>query len=327
MGDSVLLVAGLLALVGGAELLVRSGTRLAARLGVSPMVIGVTVVSIGTSAPELAIGIDAAAQGSGSLALGNIVGTNTLNLLLILGIAALIRPLTLRSHAIRLDLPAMVVAAVTLLLLCADGVVTRFDGALLVVLGVVYTTVIVRAARREGLAARTEFAREFGEQRARVAAAAARTRTVRDAVLLVAGIAIVVVGADWLVDGAVALAAGFGVPVSIIGLTIVAIGTSSPELVTAIVATIRRERDIAVGNLLGSSVFNILFIFGITSLIPADGIGVDRGILTIDLPVMVAATVACIPVFLTGRRMQRIEGAVFVVAYLAYLTTLLLFRA
>ncbi|MRX44683.1 calcium/sodium antiporter [Agromyces kandeliae] len=325
MSESLLLVAGLLALVGGAELLVRGGTRLAARLGVSPMVIGVTVVSLGTSAPELAIGIDAAAQGSGSLALGNIVGTNTLNVLLILGIAALIRPLTLRSHAIRLDLPAMVVAAVTLLLLCADGVVTRFDGALLVMLGIVYTVTIVRAARREGLAARAEFAREFGEPRARVAAA--RTRAVRDAVQLVVGIGIVVLGADWLVSGAVAMAEGFGIPVSVIGLTIVAIGTSSPELVTAIVATIRRERDIAVGNLLGSTVFNILFIFGITSLVPADGIGVDPGILAIDLPVMVAATIACIPVFLTGRRMQRVEGAVFVVAYLAYLASLLLFRA
>ncbi|MFC9918660.1 calcium/sodium antiporter [Agromyces binzhouensis] len=324
MSESLLLVGGLLALVGGAELLVRGGTRLAARLGVSPMVIGVTVVSLGTSAPELAIGIDAAAQGTGSLALGNIVGTNTLNVLLILGIAALIRPLTLRSHAIRLDLPAMVVAAATLLLLCADGVVTRFDGALLVLLGIVYTVIIVRAAHREGLAARAEFAREFGAPRAR--AAGEPTRTVRDAVQLVAGIGIVVLGADWLVSGAVELAAGFGVPVSVIGLTIVAIGTSSPELVTAIVATIRRERDIAVGNLLGSSVFNILFIFGITSLIPADGIGVDRGILTIDLPVMVGATIACIPVFLTGRRMQRVEGAVFVVAYLAYLTSLLLFR-
>jgi len=325
MGDSLLVVVGLLALIVGAELLVRSGTRLAARLGISPMVIGVTVVSIGTSAPELAIGIDAAAQGSGSLALGNIVGTNTLNVLLILGIAALIRPLTLRSHAIRLDLPAMVVAAVTLLLLCADGLVTRFDGALLLVLGIVYTVLIVRAARREGLAARAEFAREFGEPRAPVATT--RARTALDAVQLVGGIAIVVVGADWLVDGAVGLAAGFGVPISIIGLTIVAIGTSSPELVTAIVATIRRERDIAVGNLLGSTVFNILFIFGITSLVPPDGIGVDREILAIDLPVMVAATIACIPVFLTGRRMQRVEGAVFVVAYLVYLATLLLFRA
>jgi cation:H+ antiporter len=245
--------------------------------------------------------------------------------LLILGIAALIRPLTLRSHAIRLDLPAMVAAALVLLLLCADGVVTRFDGALLILLGVVYTALIVRAARREGLAARAEFAREFGEPRARVAAA--RRHAVRDAVQLVAGIGIVVVGAAGLVNGAVALAEGFGIPVSVIGLTIVAIGTSSPELVTAIVATIRRERDIAVGNLLGSSVFNILFVFGITSLVPAEGIPVDRGILTVDLPVMVAATIACIPVFLTGRRMQRIEGAAFVVAYLVYLTSLLVLRA
>lgn len=319
-----IVLAGLAALVVGAELLVRGGTHLAARLGVSPMVIGVTVVSLGTSAPELAIGIDAAATGNGSLALGNIAGTNTLNLLLILGIAALIRPLTLRSHAIRLDLPAMVAAAVILLLLAVDGAVSRADGVVLVILGVVYTAVVVAAARRESRAIRAEFAREFGERP--VPPEGARARAIRAAVALVAGIGIIVLGADWLVDGAVELATGFGVPVSVIGLTIVAIGTSAPELATAIVATIRRERDIAVGNLLGSSVYNILIVFGIAALVPDGGIDVDRDLVAVDLPVMVAATIACIPVFLTGRRMQRIEGGVFVAAYLVYLSSLLLLR-
>lgn len=319
-----IVLAGLAALVVGAELLVRGGTHLAARLGVSPMVIGVTVVSLGTSAPELAIGIDAAATGNGSLALGNIAGTNTLNLLLILGIAALIRPLTLRSHAIRLDLPAMVAAAVILLLLALDGAVSRADGVVLVILGVVYTAVVVAAARRESRAIRAEFAREFGERP--VPPEGARARAIRAAVALVAGIGIIVLGADWLVDGAVELATGFGVPVSVIGLTIVAIGTSAPELATAIVATIRRERDIAVGNLLGSSVYNILIVFGIAALVPDGGIDVDRDLVAVDLPVMVAATIACIPVFLTGRRMQRIEGGVFVAAYLVYLSSLLLLR-
>ncbi|MGR0219962.1 calcium/sodium antiporter [Agromyces sp. ZXT2-6] len=319
-----IVLAGLVALVAGAELVVRGGTHLAARLGVSPMVIGVTVVSLGTSAPELAIGIDAAATGNGSLALGNIVGTNSLNLLLVLGIAALIRPLTLRSHAIRLDLPAMVTAAVILLLLAVDGVVSRADGVVLVILGVIYTAVVVAAARRESLAIRAEFAREFGERR--MPPEATRARAIRATAALLAGIGIIVLGADWLVDGAVDLAMGFGVPVSVIGLTIVAIGTSAPELATAIVATIRRERDIAVGNLLGSSVYNILIVFGIAALLPESGIGVDRDLLAIDLPVMAAATIACVPVFLTGRRMQRIEGGVFVGAYLVYLASLLLLR-
>ncbi|WP_229662312.1 calcium/sodium antiporter [Agromyces bauzanensis] len=319
-----LFLVGLLATIGGAELLVRGGTRLAARLGISPMVIGVTVVSLGTSTPELAIGIDAALQGSSSLALGNIAGTNTLNLLLILGLAAVVQPLTLRSQAIRLDLPIMVAAAAALFLVALDGVVTRLDGGALIALGLLYSVLIVRAAHRETVATRVEFAREFGEPRIR--AVSAKRRTVRDVIWLVAGIGVIVVGANWLVNGAVDLARGFGVSDAFIGLTVVAIGTSAPELVTAIVATIRRERDIAVGNLIGSSVFNIVFIFGVTSLIPSDGIRVDPEIIAIDLPVMVAATVACIPVFLTGNRMRRLEGAAFVAAYVVYLGTLVFLR-
>lgn len=315
---------GLVATIGGAELLVRGGTRLAARLGISPMVIGVTVVSLGTSTPELAIGIDAALQGSGSLALGNIAGTNTLNLLLILGLAALIRPLTLSSQVIRLDLPIMVAAAIALLLLALDGVVTRVDGGVLIALGLVYSVVTVRTAHRETVAARVEFAREFDEPRIRVVSS--KGRTIRNVVWLVAGIGVIVVGADWLVTGAVDLARGFGVSEALIGLTVVAIGTSAPELVTAIVATLRREPDIAVGNLIGSSVYNIVFIFGVTSLIPSGGIHVDPELIAIDLPVMVAATVACVPVFLTGSRMRRLEGVAFVVSYVVYLGTLVFLR-
>lgn len=316
-------LAGLLTTIGGAELIVRGGTRLAARFGISPMVIGVTVVALGTSTPELAIGIDAALQGSGSLALGNIAGTNTLNLLLILGLVALMQPLTLRSQVVRLDLPMMVAAALLLLVLALDGVFTRVDGAILVGVGLVYTTLVVRAARRETIATRLEFAHEFGT---RPVDAASAYRTVRDTIWLFAGVAIIVVGADWLVNGAVDIARGFNVSEALIGLTIVAIGTSAPELVTAIVATLRRERDLAVGNLIGSSIYNIVFIFGVTSLIPTDGIGVDPSLVMIDLPVMLAATVACIPVFITGSRMRRVEGGLFVIAYLGYLGTLIVTR-
>ncbi|MEV1128715.1 calcium/sodium antiporter [Agromyces sp. NPDC049794] len=315
---------GLLATIGGAELLVRGGTRLAARLGISPMVIGVTVVSIGTSTPELAIGIDSALQGSGSLALGNIVGANTLNLLLVMGLAALIRPLTLRSQALRLDLPVMVAAAVLVFAVAIDGVVTRLDGVVLLALGLLYTILVVRAARRETVATRAEFEREFGGPRVRTVASS--RRTIRDAVWLVAGIGIIVVGADWLVSGAVDLARGLRVSEAVIGLTIVAIGTTAPELVTAIVATVRRERDIAVGNLIGSSIYNIGLILGTTSVVAVGGIRVDPDLLWVGLPVMVAATVATALAFLTGGRMRRPEGAVFVVAYVAYLGTFVFLR-
>src|SRR5665647_1109512 len=230
-------VIGLLAVIGGAELVVRGGSRIAARFGISPMVIGVTVVAVGTSAPELAIGVGAALRGSGSLAVGNIAGTNTLNLLFILGLVALLQPVRLHSQTLKLDLPMIVGASVLMLLLSADGLLTRLDGGLLLLLGVVYTVLIVRAARREAAVVRTEFAREYGTTKRELASTA---QLVRDTVWLIAGLAVIVVGADWLVDGAVKIARGFGVSETVIGLTIVAIGTSAPELVTTIVATLRK---------------------------------------------------------------------------------------
>lgn len=316
-------VIGLLAVIGGAELVVRGGSRIAARLGISPMVIGVTVVAVGTSAPELAIGVDAALRGSGSLAVGNIAGTNTLNLLFILGLVALLQPVRLRSQTLKLDLPMIVGASVLMLLLAADGLLTRLDGSLLLLLGVVYIMLIVRVARREVAVVRTEFAREYGTTKRELASTA---QLVRDTVWLIAGLAVIVVGAEWLVDGAVKIARGFEVSETVIGLTIVAIGTSVPELVTAIVATLRKEPDIAVGNLLGSTVYNIVFILGAIVLVPADGIPVEAPLIAIDIPVMLAATIACVPVFLTGHRIRRLEGAAFIAAYLVYLTYLLIAR-
>lgn len=316
-------VIGLLALVGGAELVVRGGSRVAARLGISPIVIGVTVVAFGTSAPELAIGIDAALRGSGSLTVGNIAGTNTLNLLFILGLVALLRPLELRSQTVRLDLPMIVGAALLLWLLAADGRITRIDGGVLILFGVVYTLLVVRLARRAS-AARAEVVGEHGLTERQ---SGPLWHLLRDAAWLAIGIAVIVVGANWLVEGATGIARSLGTSEAFIGLTVVAIGTSAPELVTAIVATLRKEREIAVGNLLGSSVYNVLFILGVTALLPTGGIAVETSLVVIDIPVMVAAAIACVPVFISGHRIRRLEGAAFVVAYLAYLTYLLIARS
>ena len=314
---------GLLTVVGGAELIVRGASVLAARVGISPMVIGATVVAIGTSTPELAIAIEAAGRGSGALVLGNVAGSNTLNILFILGLIALIRPVVLRSRVIRFDLPVLVGAASLLLLLAADGVVSRVDGILLLALGFLYSFLVVRAARRESIAVRIQFAREFGVPRSAITSTG---RVVRAAIWLIAGIAVVVVGADLLVDGAVSIARDLGAPEAVIGLTIVAIGTSAPELVTAVVAALRREQDLAVGNLIGSSIFNIVLILGIAALIPVDGVPVEPAVLWIDLAVMLGATIVCIPVFVTGTRISRLEGAALVAAYLAYFSALLLTR-
>ncbi|MBC2644423.1 MULTISPECIES: calcium/sodium antiporter [unclassified Rhodococcus (in: high G+C Gram-positive bacteria)] len=313
---------GLVVLIGGAELLVRGASRIAARLAIAPIVIGLTIVSLGTSAPELAIGIDAALTGSAALAVGNIVGTNIVNLLLILGGSAAIRSIALGIQTLRTDLPVIAFAAVLLLVLARDGQLSTLDGTILILFGFGYTAAIVRLGRHEPATVQAEFDHEFAPPPEEKSAA----RLVRDFALLVGGLAIVVVGAEVLVGGAVDLARAFGVSEAVIGLTIIAIGTSAPELVTTLISTVRGDRDVALGNLLGSSVYNIALILGITALVAPGGIEVPPEVLRVDLPVMTAVALACVPVFVTGRKVSRFEGAVFVGCYALYLTYLLIAR-
>lgn len=318
-----LCAAGLLVLVLGAELVTRGGGKLAGQLGVPPILIGLTVVAIGTSTPELAVGIDAAVRGAGALAVGNIAGTNTVNMLLILGLSAAIRPLALGMQTIRMDLPVMIVTALAMLVMASDGWLSRQDGGVLLLGGVAYTAAVIVSARREKRAVKVQFAKEY-----RVSAQRGRDQEakVRSAAALLAGIAIIVIAADWLVDGAVELARIWGVSDAFIGLTIIAIGTSAPELVTTVLSTFRNQRDIAIGNLLGSSVYNILIILGVTALAPRGGIPVTPELMRIDIPVMALVAVACAPVFLSGRQVSRLEGGAFVGAYGLYLGYLLVAR-
>lgn len=315
-------LAGLAALIVGAEVMVKGGSRLAARLGISPIVVGLTVVSIGTSMPELAVGVTAAGQGSGALAVGNIAGTNVVNLFLILGLSAAMVPLVLQLRTIRLELPMMAVAALLLFVLAADGVMTRADGAILLTGAVVYTAVVIRSAHRESRAVVGEFAQAYTEDAAEEPSGG-RRQTLREAAMLVGGIALVVVGAEWLVDGSVGMAREFGVSDALIGLTVVAIGTSAPELATTVMSTLRGDRDIAIGNLVGSSIYNIALILGVTCLVPANGLELPSSLVRIDIPIMVIVALLCIPIFITGRRVSRTEGVLMVTAYLGYLTFLL----
>lgn len=334
MPSMLWILIGLGALVIGANLLVRGGTGIAARLGVSPLLIGLTVVSLGTSAPELAIGIDAALSGTPELATGNIVGTNIVNVLLILGLSALIRPIRMQVQSVRLDGPAIAVAGVLFLLMGLNGVLTRLEGLILLVLGVGYTLAVIRFSRRESAAVRGELSQRYsqsepGARQGRAVAAeqsGSRRRTLADVVRLIAGIALVIIGADWLVSGSVQVAGALGVSDALIGLTIVAIGTSAPELVTTIVSTVKGERDIAIGNLIGSSVYNILFIMGATMLVAPSPIEVPTQMVVMDLGAMTVVALACVPVFWSGRTISRLEGGVFVGAYAAYLTALILLR-
>jgi cation:H+ antiporter len=319
LANAAWFLAGLGALVVGAEVMVRGSARAASRLGISPIVVGLTVVSIGTSMPELAVGVVAASEGSGALAVGNIAGTNVVNMLFVLGLSALILPLAIEMRTLRFELPVMAAAAILLWVLAANGVLSRVDGLILVIGAIAYTVAVIRASRRERREAVAEFAEAYPADGTRTNG----HRTVLDIGMMIAGIAVVVLGAEWLVDAAVGMAREFGVSDALIGLTVVAIGTSAPELVTTVVSTLRGERDIAVGNLLGSSIYNILLILGVTCLVPAHGLELTPALVRIDIPIMVGVTLACIPIFISGRRVGRFEGGAMVGAYVAYLAFLL----
>jgi len=318
-----LLLAGLVALVVGAELLVKYGSNLAERLGISPLIIGLTIVSVGTSVPELAVGIDAMRRGAGSLMLGNIVGTDIVNILLILGLAAAIRPVMLSKTTVRLDLPAMVLSSVLLFVMAFSGYLTTANGLILLLAATIYGCLIAWNARRE----KRDRERRYLED-------SDNTETgdipiirgpidwkmfVRDLVLLIIGIVIIVFGAEWLVDGAIAIAESFGVSQSIIGLTIVAIGTSLPELATTLSATFRGKRDIAVGNLIGSSTLNTTLIFGIALMFGPYRSIIDREILRFDFPILLGVFALCVIIFVTGHRISRREGILMVSLYVLYL--------
>lgn len=319
---------GLVVLVLGAEMLLRGATRLARRLGISPIVIGLTVVSVGTSTPELAIALTAAAEGRGPLAVGNIAGTNIVNILLILGLSAAIRPLPTRSLSVRLDVPVMIATAVALFVMALDGVLTRAEGMGLLLAAVIYTVALVQLSRQEDTTTRMAFRDVLAAQAPPVEHLPPGPQAwAWNGALLLAGIALAALGAELLVAGAVAMAKAYGVSDAFIGLTIVAIGTSAPELATTLMATLRNDRDVAVGNLIGSSIYNVLVILGLTMVAaPAGGVAVSQAVQWIDLPLAALVAIVCLPVFRSDRLVSRREGIGFVLAYGAYLGSLLLWR-
>ncbi|MDI5922499.1 calcium/sodium antiporter [Halomonas sp. LR5S13] len=305
-------VVGLVLLIVGAEGLVRGASRLAARLGISSLIIGLTVVAFGTSSPELAVSLKAAMDGQAGLAMGNVVGSNIFNVLFILGLSALIVPMAVAQQLVRIDIPLMVALSVLVLLMSLDGAIGRFDGLVLVTALAAYTTFLLRQGRR-------------------AASPESTTRTsppwVIDLLLVSGGLGLLVIGSRWFVEGAVAFAAYLGVSDQVIGLTIIAAGTSLPELVTSIIAALRGERDIAVGNVVGSNVFNILGVLGLTGLLAPSGIALSEAMIGFDLPVMIAVALACLPICFTGGQISRWEGGVFLGYYLAYTLYLLLAAA
>ena len=310
---------GLALLTIGAELLVRGASRLAALLGISPLVIGLTVVAFGTSAPEMAVSVESAYSGQADLALGNVVGSNIFNVLFILGLCAVILPLRVAQQLLWMDVPLMIGASVFLLLLALDGSISRVDGLMLFGGILLYTVFAIKQGRQESREVVTEYANEFGIRPNRL-----WDRWPVQVLLVGIGLVMLVIGARFLVDGAVQIAKYFGISELVIGLTVVAAGTSLPEVAASVVASLRGERDIAVGNVVGSNLFNILAVLGLSSLISPDGINVAPAALTFDIPVMIAVALACAPIFFTGHLIARWEGGVFLTYYIAYTAYLIL---
>jgi cation:H+ antiporter len=312
LNDALFMGVGVGLLTAGAVGLVRGGTALALRLGLPPLVVGLTVVAFGTSMPELVVSVRAALDGRGAIAVGNVVGSNICNIGLILGLSAIIRPLSVRAQVIRFDVPIVIGCSLLAGWLLRDGALGRPEAALLAAGIVSYTAFSVWAARREPQAVvHLEFAEGLP---------AVRGRAWRDLVLLPVGLALLLLGARLFVDGAVSVAGGFGVSPAVVGLTIVATGTSLPELATSLVAAARGAGDIGVGNAVGSNVFNLLAVLGAAGLARPLS---DSGIASVDLLLMIGLVVVLLPVMRTGFTISRLEGLALVGVYVAYTAWLL----
>ena len=301
-------VFGLIFLVIGAEALVRGASRLAAVIGISPLVIGLTVVAFGTSSPELAVSVKAALSGQADIAVGNVIGSNIFNVLFILGISALIVPLVVSQQLVRIDVPIMITVSVVVLILSLDANFGRADGLMMVAGLFLYVWFLIYKSRRESVEVKAEYAKEFG----------IRSAWGRSVGSILAGLALLVLGSRWLVDSATAFARHLGVSELIVGLTIVAAGTSLPEVVTSIVAAVKGERDIAVGNVVGSNIFNIMGVLGFSGMVAPRGIEVSTAVIGFDIPVMIVVALACLPTFFTGNLISRKEGVLLLGYYAAY---------
>jgi len=310
----LLFLAGLVFLIAGAEALVRGASRLAAALGVSPLVIGLTIVAVGTASPEIAVSINAAASGQGDLMLGNVLGSNIFNILLILGLAAVVAPITIAEQLIRKDAPIMLGVSLFTLVLAADGAMGWLDGALLLLGLIAYTYFALRQSRAENFQVQEEYAGEFSQKETPTA-----RRLTLNILFIAGGLGLLALGADWLVQAAVRIARALGVNELVIGLTIVAAGTSLPEAATSVIAAFKKESDIAVGNAVGSNIYNLLGVLGIGSLAARGGIPVPAHVLRFDMPVMIFVALVTLPIFFIGSRISRLEGMLFISYFALYM--------
>jgi cation:H+ antiporter len=313
------LVIGLVCLTLGAEWLVKGASSVAARFGIAPIVIGLTVVAFGTSAPEFAVSVQGALSGNSDVAIGNVVGSNTFNILFVLGLSAVIGSLTIEQRIIKRDIPILMALSIVIYGLIWNDVVGRLEGLVLFIGIIVYTLWLLRGARK---AESEKVNAEYEEAMQQVEGETVAKPLYFQIGLVVVGLALLILGSRFLVSSATTIAEAFGVSDLVIGLTVVAAGTSLPELATSVMAAYRGQRDIAVGNVVGSNIFNLLAVLGASAAISSEGIAVNRELIRLDYPVMLAATLVLIPICWNGFAIRRWEGALltaFYVAYVAYL--------
>ncbi len=302
------IIGGLVLLYFGADWLVKGAMTLALNLGLSPLIVGLTVVALGTSVPEALVSVQAAIGHQGGIAIGNVVGSNILNIALILGLSALITPLKVDSHLVKADVPLLSGATFMLVVLLEDFHISRMEGAFLLLCIVGYIVGNVLTVKKTTLEENKIEGMEVPEDPG--------NNFWRDIALLIVGIITLGFGSNFLVTGAIDLARLWGLSEALIGLTIVSIGTGTPELATALMAAYRKSADLAIGNAVGSNLFNIMFVLGLAGLVaPLDAIGINSS----DLYVMLAVTILLLPTVWTGRILDRKEGFLFLAIYFGYL--------
>ncbi len=311
------IIAGFILLIAGAELVVRGASGLALAVGIPSLIIGLTVVAFGTSAPELAVSIKASIADQAGITLGNVIGSNIFNILFVLGASALIMPLRASSQLVRLDVPIMIIASGLVWVFAIDNLITRAEGLLFIIGIIAYNIILFYTAKKSDSVSLQEIENAQAKPKVKI-------KLSRCIFFVVVGLFMLVAGAQSLVWGSVQIAQMLGVSQLVIGLTIIAAGTSLPEAATSIIASIRGERDIAIGNIVGSNIFNIFAVLGISSTIAPNGVSVERTALEFDIPVMVAISLVCLPIFFTGGRISRTEGSLLFAYYIAYLTLLIL---
>ncbi|MBL8080818.1 MAG: calcium/sodium antiporter [Anaerolineales bacterium] len=320
MTNTILLfIAGLVTLIFGADLLVRGSSRLAAAFGVSPLAIGLTIVAIGTASPEIAVSLQAAANGQGDLTLGNVLGSNIFNILFILGITSVVAPIVIAGQLIRKDAPILLGISLLTLGLAFDRDLDIIDGAILILLLVIYMIFALKQNHSESGNVQKEYAEEYQQKEPRTIRS-----TIFNVVFILIGLGLLVLGSNWLVNSAVQIAKTLGVSELVIGLTIVAVGTSLPEVSTSVIAALKGESDIAVGNAVGSNIFNLLGVLGIGALVSPEGIFVAERVLQFDLPVMVFVALVTLPIFYIDSRISRIEGGLLLSYYIIYVIFVIL---